>query len=160
MGFCRHEGKSVQMKKETLFHVKKHILLAVAGCVWLIVGFNMARMGVLSYRAIPSVSMVHILLSAVVFCAFGLMFYKMSMKHTRRIMGYAEKRKPVWYFFDVKSYCIMAFMMGGGILLRASGLVPDVFIAVFYTGLGCALALAGVLFWIMFFLHRMDAAEI
>ena len=92
MGFCRHEGKSVHMKKETLFHVKKHILLAVAGCVWLIAGFNVARMGVLSYRAIPSVSMVHILLSAVVFCAFGLMFYKMSMKHTRRIMGYAEKR--------------------------------------------------------------------
>ena len=51
-------------------------------------------------------------------------------------------------------------MRKSGILLRASGLVPDVFIAVFYTGLGCALALAGVLFWIMFFLHRMDAAEI
>lgn len=34
--------------------------------------------------------------------------------------------------------------------MRASGLVPDVFIAVFYTGLGCALALAGVLFWIAF----------
>ena len=34
--------------------------------------------------------------------------------------------------------------------VRASGLVPDVFIAVFCTGLGCALALAGVLFWIAF----------
>ena len=44
----------------------------------------------------------------------------------------------------------MAFMMGGGIWLRSSGLVPDVFIAFFYTGLGCALALAGVLFWVMF----------
>ncbi|MGN0677710.1 MAG: hypothetical protein ACI4K5_08180, partial [Ruminococcus sp.] len=46
--------------------------------------------------------------------------------------------------------CIMAFMMGGGIWLRSSGLVPDVFIAVFYTGLGLALALAGVIFWAMF----------
>jgi len=45
----------------------------------------------------------------------------------------------------------MAVMMGGGIWLRYSGLVPEVFIAVFYTGLGCALALAGVIFWVMFF---------
>ena len=41
-------------------------------------------------------------------------------------------------------------MMGGGIWLRYSGLVPNVFIAVFYTGLGLALALDGVIFWIMF----------
>lgn len=51
----------------------------------------------------------------------------------------------------------MAFMMGGGIWLRASGLVPNVFIAVFYTGLGCALALAGVLFMMMFFCYKSSA---
>ena len=44
----------------------------------------------------------------------------------------------------------MIFMMGGSIWLRASNLVPATFIAVFYTGLGCALALAGVLFWVAF----------
>lgn len=44
----------------------------------------------------------------------------------------------------------MAFMMGGGIWLRSSGLVSNPFIAVFYTGLGLALALAGVMFWILF----------
>ena len=46
--------------------------------------------------------------------------------------------------------------MGGGIWLHYSGLVPEVFIAVFYTGLGCALAGAGVLFWAMFFLMKND----
>ena len=40
----------------------------------------------------------------------------------------------------------MAVMMTGGIALRASGLAPERFIAVFYTGLGAALLLAGVLF--------------
>lgn len=53
----------------------------------------------------------------------------------------------------------MAFMMGGGIWLRNSGLAPEVFIAVFYTGLGCALALAGVLFWVMFFRYSEDRRE-
>lgn len=40
----------------------------------------------------------------------------------------------------------MAVMMSGGIGLRVSGLAPDRFIAVFYTGLGAALLLAGLLF--------------
>ena len=40
----------------------------------------------------------------------------------------------------------MAVMMTGGIGLRASGLAPDRFIAVFYTGLGASLLLAGLLF--------------
>ena len=53
-------------------------------------------------------------------------------------------------FFDLKAYLIMAFMMGGGIWLRASGLLPNAFIAVFYTGLGYALAVAGIVFWWIF----------
>ncbi|MGN0426119.1 MAG: hypothetical protein ACI4FY_12440 [Acetatifactor sp.] len=139
------------MTKPTVFHVKKRTLLAVAGCVWLLAGGNVARLGILSYRNLLSLSVIHILLSILVFTAFGWMFYRMSIKHTKRIRGYQEQFRPIWHFFDLKAYCIMAVMMGGGIWLRSSGLVPDVFIAVFYTGLGCALALAGFLFWIMFF---------
>ena len=82
-----------------------------------------------------------------VFGLFGSMFFRMSQKHTRRIRGYAGETQPFWRFFDRKAYLIMAVMMGGGISLRYSGLVPEVFVAVFYTGLGCALALAGVCFW-------------
>lgn len=147
------------MQKQPLFHVKKRTLLAVAGCVWLIAGFNVARLGVLSYGKLPKITAVHMLLSLLVFCAFGMMFFKMSMKHTKRIKGYQEAFRPVWHFFDLKSYLIMAVMMGGGIWLRSSGLVPDVFIAVFYTGLGCALALAGVLFWVMFIGYQPEADE-
>lgn len=139
------------VKDLPLFHVKKRTLLAVAGCVWMVAGFNVARLGILSYGEIPSVTIVHILLSILVFSIFGLMFYKMSVKHNKRIKGYPQETKAIWHFFDLKSYLIMAFMMGGGIWLRFSGLVPAVFIAVFYTGLGCALGLAGVFFWWMFF---------
>lgn len=138
------------MRRPSFYHVKKTTLLAVAGCVWLIAGINVARLGILSYRLLPQITWVHLLLSLTVFCAFGLMFFKMSIKHTKRIKGYPEEFRPLWHFFDIKSYCIMAVMMTGGIWLRSSGLAPDVFIAVFYSGLGCALALAGVLFWISF----------
>ena len=128
--------------------------ITIAGCVWLLAGVNVERLGILSYGKIAQIGILHILLSIAVFCAFGLMFFKMSIKHTRRIKGYEEAFRPVWHFFDLRSYIIMAFMMGGGIWLRSSGLVPDVFVAVFYTGLGCALSLASVLFWIMFFRFR------
>ena len=144
------------MRKRSIFYVSKRVLLAVAASIWLIAGLNVARLGILSYEKLPQIKLIYILLSMAVFCAFGLMFVKMSVKHTRRIKRYQEefdpaRQIPVNRIFDLKSYLIMAFMMSGGIWLRSSGFAPDVFIAVFYTGLGCALALAGVLFWIMFF---------
>lgn len=145
------------MKKASIFHVKKRTLLLIAGCVWLIAGFNVARLGVLSYLKLPNVTSLNIILSILVFCAFGAMFLKMSIKHRKRIHGYREAFRPIWHFFDLKSYIIMAVMMGGGIWLRSSGLAPEVFIAVFYTGLGCALALAGVMFFIMFFRFHKES---
>jgi len=129
------------------FHVKKRTLLAIAGCVWFAAGFNVARLGVLAYLGLDSVTPLRIVLSVVVFAVFGAMFLKMGDKHTSRIHGYEQETKPVWHFFDLRSYCIMFCMMTGGIWLRSSGLVPEQFIAVFYTGLGCALASAGVFFW-------------
>ena len=145
------------MNNRTIFHVKKQTLLAVAGCVWFLAGFNVARLGVLSYQNIE-ISMIHPLLSVLVFASFGTMFYKMSIKHTKRIKGYQEEFRPVWHFFDGKSYLIMAFMMGGGIWLRSSGIAPEAFIAVFYTGLGLALALAGVLFWIFYIKDKNESS--
>ena len=91
-----------------MFKVKKRTLLLIAGIVWLIAGFNVARLGVLSYLIIERQWFMY-LLSVVVFVAFGMMFLKMSGKHTRRILGY-EDRRPFWHFFDLKAYIIMACM--------------------------------------------------
>jgi len=60
------------------FHVKKRTLLAIAGCVWLAAGFNVARLGVLSYCQLDRIRIVHILLSMAVFCVFGFMFFMMG----------------------------------------------------------------------------------
>lgn len=127
-----------------MFHVKKRTLLLIAGIVWFIAGFNVARLGFLSYFIIESNGYLY-LFSVVVFVLFGTMFFKMSQKHTRRILKYEDYR-PFWNFFDLKAYIIMTCMMGGGIGFRAAGIFPDIFVAFFYSGLGCALALAGVLF--------------
>lgn len=58
------------------------------------------------------------------------------------------KRKGRYYrsFCDLKSFLIMAFMMTFGILIRTLQLMPEMCIAIFYTGLGFALFLAGLKF--------------
>lgn len=85
------------------FYVKKRTLLLIAGVVWLLAGFNVARMGILSYLMIDTKWYLFIF-SMLVFSAFGAMFLKMSKKHTKRIIGYEDER-PFWNFFDKKSLC-------------------------------------------------------
>ena len=127
-----------------MFKVKKEKLLLIAGIVWMIAGFNVTRLGILAYKLVYKKTYLYIL-SIVVFLIFGRLFYKMTKKHTKRILDYEEYR-PFWNFFDLKSYMIMFFMMGGGIALREFKLVPNNFIAFFYTGLGIALGFAGTVF--------------
>lgn len=56
------------------FYVKKRTLLLIAGIVWLIAGFNVARLGVLSYKLIDTKWYLYGL-SILVFLLFGAMFY-------------------------------------------------------------------------------------
>lgn len=119
--------------------------MLLACIVWTIAGINIFRIGVLLYPSYLTV--VNLLLSAVVFGVFQyFIFGKLVKKHTVRITGYEEELQFFLKFFDVKAFAIMAFMMTGGIWLRVSGVCPEQFIAVFYTGLGASLLLAGILF--------------
>lgn len=135
------------------YEIPKRTLLIIAGIIWMIAGFNVVRLGIISYKLIEMRWYLPVL-SVVIFVLFGMMFFKMTQKHSKRIMNYEEDYRPFWNFFDIKSYIIMAVMMGGGIGLRNAGVFPDVFVAFFYTGLGCALFLAGVCFCIRFIKGR------
>lgn len=84
------------MTKHPFYYVKKRTLLAVAGCVWLIAGYNVARLGILSYQNISSINLLHLFLSLLVFSAFGTMFFKMGQKHTKRIKEYEEEYRAIW----------------------------------------------------------------
>lgn len=122
--------------------VKRNTLLLIACLVWGVAGVNILRLGVLAYPAYLSV--LNFVLSALVFAVFQyFIFGRLVKKHTARITSYEEERHFFLKFFDVKSFIIMAVMMSGGIWLRSSGIAPDRFIAVFYTGLGASLLTAG-----------------
>lgn len=125
--------------------VKRNTLLLLACLVWSAAGFNILRIGLMAYG--PYWSVWNVLLSVLVFAVFQkFIFGKLVKKNTARIRSYAEERHFFLKFFDAKAFAVMAVMMTGGIGLRASGIAPERFIAVFYTGLGASLLLAGLLF--------------
>lgn len=125
--------------------VKRNTLLLLVCLVWSLAGFNILRIGLMTYKGYLSI--INLLLSVLVFTVFQIfIFGKLVKKHTARINAYLDERHFFLNFFDLKSFIIMAVMMTGGILLRTSGIAPDKFIAVFYTGLGASLMLAGLLF--------------
>lgn len=125
--------------------VKRNTLLLFACLVWSAAGFNILRIGLIAYPAYFTV--LNCLLSALIFVVFQkFIFGKLVKKHTARINSYLEERHFFLKFFDGKAFAIMAVMMTGGISLRASGFVSERFIAVFYTGLGASLLMAGLLF--------------
>lgn len=130
--------------------VNKIYLLAVSGIVWIIAGFNVFRIGFINYAL--HVNILNIVLSALVFFIFLFMiFSKLVNKHEQRIMQYKSK-EFILKFFDKKSYILMFCMISVGIILRQ--FLPIRFIAVFYSGLGLALAFAGIKFLIRFFVMR------
>lgn len=129
--------------------VKKESLLIIAAIVWFIAGFNILRIGLISY--VGYVNILNVFVSIIVFLLFWFMvFLRLTKKHTKRIKSYNENQFFL-KFFDVKSFCIMAFMMILGISIRTFPLMPNMCIAVFYTGLGSALSLAGILFGLNYY---------
>ena len=131
--------------------VSRRTLLLIAGLVWLAAGVNILRIGLKSLIPLFSGGTGSLLpaigLALLICAAFSMMFHRIVVKHTRRILSY-ETKQPAYRFFDTKSYILMAFMMTLGITLRRSGFVPEFFFTWFYTGLGTALSIAGIRFLI------------
>ena len=124
--------------------VPRERLLLIAGIVWLLAGAMVSMVGLpLELRLAPG-HLILLPLTAVIFVAFDrFVFEPLVRKHTRRIRSHPEPHLPIWRFFNASSWIVMAVMMGGGMALRLSGVVPDWAIAFFYSGLGLALVLAG-----------------
>jgi hypothetical protein len=129
-----------------LFVSKNHLML-IAGLVWYAAGAMVCVVGLPLVLGLTPEHLVLVPLAAAIFLAFYfLVFSRLVRKHTGRIRERTEDRLPFWHFFNASSWAVMAVMMGGGMTLRLSHLMPDWMIAFFYSGLGVALFLCGVRF--------------
>lgn len=129
---------------------QRKILFLVAGIIWGFAGFRVFDIGFKTIQGANAISIVNTIISAVIFCLFFfLIFKKLVKKHTKRVINKPQEKQCVFSFFDLKSYCIMAFMISLGIWVRSTGVFP-IYVGDFYIGLGLALFGAGVLFIINF----------
>ena len=123
----------------------RHLLL-VNGLLWLAVGFRILVVGIASYLKLETVPWWYLLLSAVVFAGFYVMFTGVVRRYADRILSMPEPRTSILKTFSLKGYLIIAFMITLGVMLRRIPQVPDSFIAWFYCGLGAGLMSAGIRF--------------
>jgi small-conductance mechanosensitive channel len=131
--------------------IPKNHLMLIAGVVWCTAGAMVCMVGLPLELGLAPEHLVLVPLAVAIFLAFYfLIFSRLVRKHTGRIRARTDDRLPFWQVFDAGSWMVMAMMMGGGIALRSSHLVPDWVIAFFYSGLGVALFLCGVRFMQVF----------
>ncbi len=134
------------MNKLLRLRVRRKTLVLTAGLVWIIAGANILKIGILTGLKNPSYWSVEALGAVSIFGVFFfLIFKRMFVKHTHRIALKDDENHPLT-FFDMKGWTIMGFMMTLGITIRIFHLLPDWFIAFFYTGLSIALIATGGLF--------------
>ncbi len=134
------------------FSIPKNRLMLIAGIVWSIAGIMVCVVGIPLLLDLGATEEILYPLALVVFVIFYfLIFSRLVTKHTKRIQARPEKRLPIWDFFDASSYIVMVIMMGGGMWLRVSRIIPPGMIAFFYSGLGTALFSCGVRFLGVFY---------
>ena len=79
------------------------------------------------------------------------MFNNFVKRYTARILHFPERKKSLFAFLDRHGYILIIFMMCLGISLKFIPGMPAEFFAGFYPGLGFALSLAGVRYFISWF---------
>ena len=134
------------------YGVSSNTLLLTAGIVWLVAGINILRIGISCWITDAHYWLLKVCEASLIFLLFFCMiFHKLYRKHAQRITAGTPNKRCPFSFFDVKGWLVMAFMIALGITNRTARLLPESFIAVFYTGLSLALMATGgrfiLLYW-------------
>ncbi len=124
--------------------VAGHILLFIAGAVWIMVGIMLVGLACFWLITTPHINAHPFELAGAVMALlvhhFG--FLKIVDKNTNRIMAMPDK-SCLFAFISWKSYLLIAVMITLGAVLRHSA-VPRQYLAVIYLGIGAALILSSI----------------
>ena len=89
------------------FRVNRRTLLLIAGCVWIIAGINILRIGIVTWLNDAHYWLFKVGEAIVVFLLFfQFVFRRLFIKHSERISQKGEKNCP-FSFFDVKGWIVM-----------------------------------------------------
>ena len=126
---------------------KRHLLF-FAAVVWTFAG------GMLLYKGISLVDSTTTLLGLKIAASmvggglfYRLLFSKLSLKHTKRIVELKNDKPCMFSFFNIKSYILMVTMIISGVLLRVFGIIPPHYLMLVYITMGIPLFLSSLRFY-------------
>jgi len=128
--------------------IPKWYLLFVAAFMWTFAGGMLFLRGFSMLILFPRLLWIKILISIIAGLIFYiLLFSKISLKHTQRILK-MEIEKPCFFsFFNFRSYIMMVIMICIGVTLRKTGIVPIEYLSVFYVTMGIPLSMSAFRFY-------------
>jgi hypothetical protein len=141
--------------------IPKRYLLFVAALVWTFAGGMLFFRGFSMLFLFPRllwVKLIGSLTGGLFFYKF--MFFKISFKHTRRILKMEIERPCFFSFFSFRSYIMMAFMISMGITLRITGIVPIEYLSILYVTMGVPLTMSAFRFYYNGIYYKRAIAKI
>jgi len=126
----------------------RRYLLFLAAVVWTFAGGMLLFRGISLLENVKGYIALRILASLIgggIF--YWLLFYKISLKHSIRILNLKYDYPCIFSFFSIKSYIMMAVMISSGILLRRSGILSPAYMSELYMTMGIPLFLSSLRFY-------------
>lgn len=114
-------------------------LYRLASLLWVIAGANVLRIGLVAWRSTGSTLWVVLWLIVSLGFFAGFIFPRVVRRNLAFLHSLPTERLRWWHCFSPSSWIVMAGMIALGVTVRLLHLVPDSFIAGFYTGLGASL---------------------
>jgi len=127
----------------------KNVLLIFAGIVWMAASFILIFKGILFFLTDTSNYLIKLFIAIIIFIFFfKLLFKKVSVKYLKRIISLKKEKPCIFSFFSIKGYTLMIFMMGMGIGLRDTKIIPLSYLSCLYFGVGIPLLASSFRFYI------------
>ena len=82
------------------------------------------------------------------------LFYRLSIKHTHRILDMKEAKPCLFSFFNIRSYLMMGLMISMGITLRKTGWVAPGYLSFLYLTMSVPLILSSLRFYYAGFYYK------
>lgn len=140
------------MNLDKILPVNREHLLLMQVLFWLFPGIKILITGINAMKIVNELNTERVwwlvLIAIVVAALFSLMFNNFIKRYTARILSFPERKKSLFAFFYLRGYILIIFMMGLGISLKFIPGIPTEFFAGFYPGLGTALTIAGIRYFI------------
>jgi len=111
-------------------------------------GFKMLE----STHGLLWLKMIIVLTGGIIF--YRKLFYRLSIKHTHRILGMKEANPCLFSFFNIRSYVMMGLMISMGITLRKTGWVAPGYLSFLYLTMSVPLILSSLRFYYTGFYYK------